>query len=69
MNIIDVLEAKRLDMSLSDQEFAKQLGISKGFWCLLKQGKKRPGRKLILCALQRFPEITGNAEQLEIFLR
>lgn len=42
MNLnINKIEARRKSLKMNDQEFAKLLGVSKSYYCLIKHSKRK----------------------------
>lgn len=68
---IGVLQAEQQRQQLSDARFARLIGITGGYWYMLKSDGpnwRSPGTKLLLGALQAFPHThpdTQNAAQPE----
>jgi hypothetical protein len=42
------------------REFARHIGTSRTMWSDVRAGKKRPGRKFILGALSKYPELASS---------
>jgi len=56
--IIEKLKAKQKELGISDIAFAKQIGISRPLWALVKTGKRGPGMKFIKAVMSTFPELS-----------
>lgn len=61
MPLIPFLQGKQRELGLSDSRFASYLGIDRATYNQLKHHKLRPGRKLFVAALQRFPKDAPSA--------
>ena len=57
--ILKALEDKRAAEGLSVSKFATRLGMSDTMLILLKQGKRKPGRKFLQTVLRAYPDLSG----------
>lgn len=42
---------------ISDEQFARSLGVSPALWSMIRRGQREPGNKVKNGALKRFPEL------------
>jgi hypothetical protein len=54
-NLIRELERQQKLMGLSDEAFARELGISRQLWSMCREGQARVGLSLLSGTLQKFP--------------
>lgn len=59
--LADTLRAKQTELGLADGAFAARLGITRSAWCYVRQGKRRPGPKVIAGMMRAFPRLTDEA--------
>jgi predicted transcriptional regulator len=57
--IIEQVISKQKNQNLSDKALAKQFGINRGLWHMLKTGQRRPTAKVLSAIVHSFPELSG----------
>lgn len=57
--ILKALEDKRAAEGLNMSKFADRLQISDTMLILMKQGKRKPGRKFLQAVLRAYPDLSG----------
>lgn len=57
------LELLRKDMGESQERFARRLGVNPATYSLVRRGKRRLGRAIILGAREAFPGILDGMKQ------
>jgi transcriptional regulator with XRE-family HTH domain len=57
--LIEELEAKRKELSLSDAAFARRLGVSRPLWIAVRERKRSVGMTLLRGAAREFPDLDG----------
>jgi len=55
--LVQTLRTRQQQLSLLDAAFAAELGISQGYWSLIKRERRRLGRRTAGRILRRFPEL------------
>lgn len=61
-----VQKTQKLQGDMTDEEFARLLGVSQPYWSMLKSGERKPGLKFIAGVKRVFGEELG--EDIDIFL-
>jgi predicted transcriptional regulator len=56
-NIIEKLKTRQKELGLSDDGFAKHIGISRPLWALVKVGTRQPGMKFTKAVIRAFPDL------------
>ena len=64
MNLVDKLSAFQKKFGGSDRDMARALGISHSYWIMLRQGKRKPGRKFFAGVVKGFPMLEGEAIEM-----
>lgn len=57
-DLIHLLEARRRDLGLSDEKFARKLGVGRSMWSQVRAGLKVPGERFIGGVMREFPTLT-----------
>lgn len=60
-SLMDTLVAKQAELGLSDTDFAAKLGISRPLWSMIRDGKRKPGQKVVAGVMRAFPRLTDDA--------
>jgi hypothetical protein len=60
--LLEILKAKQSDLQLLDVPFSRELGISQGYWSLVKNGKRNIGRRMAGKVL-RFPDLWRDVQE------
>jgi hypothetical protein len=55
--IVVALMERQAKLNLSSGKFSRMMGVTPPYWCNIRQGKQRAGRKLIDGALRAFPDL------------
>jgi transcriptional regulator with XRE-family HTH domain len=58
--LIDLLEAKRKELGLSDAAFARRLGVSRPLWSATRSGTRAVNITLLRGVVRAFPEMDGD---------
>ncbi|MGD8228065.1 MAG: hypothetical protein PVI20_09810 [Desulfobacteraceae bacterium] len=64
--LIDKLKEKQAVEKLSDEAFARMLGISRQHWQFIKGGQRKIADKVIRGTLKQFPDLT---KEVLVFLQ
>ena len=64
--IIEQLETRRKELGMTDEAFARLLGISRPLWSQIRSGKRRMTLEVVRGILRAFPDLEG---QVLAFLR
>lgn len=63
MNIVDRVVALQNAEGFNDTEYARQLGVSKGLWSLVKSKQVQPHAKVLGGIWRRYPGLRRDVEQ------
>lgn len=55
--LLDELKRKQNDTTLSDEKFARLLGISRQHWQFIKNGQRKLSDKVIRGTLRQYPDL------------
>ena len=55
--LLTKLKERRDELKLSDNAFARTLGISQSLWAMTLRGERVPSKKLFQRAIQVFPDL------------
>lgn len=56
-HLVNILKSQQQQLGMLDVPFAKHLGISQGYWSLVKREKRGIGRRTAQLVVKRFPEL------------
>lgn len=57
-NLIETIKKYQQDKNLSDNQFAKLLGIDRSTWAYIKSGKRNPGMKFLRAIAHELPQLS-----------
>lgn len=57
-DLIHQLEERRRNLGISDEKFARLLGVSRSMWSQVRSGNKEPGERFIGGVMREFPTLT-----------
>lgn len=53
------LIAKQDSLGLTSREMARRLGLTEGYWCHIRKGRRQLRRDALQRAIKLFPELAG----------
>lgn len=62
--LVNKLAGWQVQWGTSDRDMARALGISHSYWIMLRQGKRKPGRKFFVGVVKGFPMLEGEAIEM-----